>query len=144
MKTASMGITYAEIELIREADLILVEEGFLQADQVRKLKVLALVDTDASMLAITRSACEILALRQRGQTQAELAAGSVVMLDVVGPIEVRFQNRRTSVEAIVIPDEGDVLLGAIPLEGLDVLVDPKNQQLIVNPESPDVAHMLLK
>lgn len=130
--------------MIREADLILVEEGFLQADQVKKLKVLALLDTGASMLAITRSVCEILVLRQRGQTQAELADGSIAMLDVVGPIEVRFQNRRTSVEAIVVPDEGDVLLGAIPLEGLDVLVDPKNQQLIVNPESPDVARMLLK
>jgi clan AA aspartic protease len=139
-----MGITYAEIELVREADLILVEEGFLQDDQVRKIKVLALVDSGASMLAITQSIRQLLDLRKRGEMQAELADGSVVSLEIVGPVEVRFQNRQTIVSAMVLPDEGEVFLGAIPMQGMDVLIDPKRERLIVNPESPDVARMLLK
>ena len=45
---------------------------------------------------------------------------------------------------MVLPDDGEVLLGAIPMQGMDVLMDPKRERLIVNPESPDVALMLLK
>ena len=63
---------------------------------------------------------------------------------MVGPIEVHFQNRRTVVEALVIPEVEEVLLGVIPLEGMDVLIDPKRQRLIVNPKSPDKFRLLLK
>jgi len=82
-------------------------------------------------------------LRPVREIEAELAAGSSSKFDVVGPVEVRFANRRTLVEALVVPDSTKVLLGAIPMEGIDVLVDPKQEQLIVNPESPEVAKVLL-
>jgi clan AA aspartic protease len=143
META-MGITYAEIELVRSADRVLAEEGYIPEDQIRRLKVLALVDSGASMMAVTESISQILALRKIREMQAELADGSVIQLDVVGPVEVRFQNRTVNVDAMVVPDSSDVLLGAIPMQGMDVLVDPKRERLIVNPESPDIARMLLK
>jgi clan AA aspartic protease len=139
-----MGITYAEIELTRWDDLALVREGYRRADQVRRMKMLALVDSGSSMMAITESVKNLLSLSKVDDMQAELADGSVVQLEVVGPIEVRFQNRKTIVNAMVVPDSSDVLLGAIPMQGMDVLVDPKRERLIVNPESPDIARMLLK
>ena len=71
-----------------------------------------------------------------GEGEAELADGSVVQLGVVGPIEVRFKNRRTIVEALVIPTETDVLLGAIPMEGMDVLLDSKRQQFSCQSPEP--------
>jgi clan AA aspartic protease len=140
----TMGITYAEVELIRSADLVLAEEGYISEDQIRRLKVLALVDSGASMMAVTESISQLLALRKIREMQAELADGSVIQLDVVGPLEVRFQNRSVNVDAMVVPDNSDVLLGAIPMQGMDVLVDLKRERLIVNPESPDMARMLLK
>jgi clan AA aspartic protease len=144
MGTTEMGITYTEVELTRGADLVLAQEGYLAEDQIRRMKVLALVDSGASMMAVTESIKTLLALRKVDEMQAELADGSVIQLEVVGPVEVRFQNRRTTVNAMVVPDSADVLLGAIPMQGLDVLIDPKRERLIVNPESPDIARMLLK
>lgn len=144
MKTASMGITYAEIELVRGDDLALLREGYITEEQVRQVKILALVDSGASMLAVTESVRSLLNLRKIDQMQAELADGSITTLEIVGPVEVRFQNRKTIVNAMVLPDEGEVLLGAIPMQGMDVLIDPKRERLMVNPDSPDIARMLLK
>lgn len=73
-----------------------------------------------------------------------MADGSIIQAEVVGPVEVRFANRRTVVNALVVTAETDVLLGAIPMQGMDVWVDPKRERLVVNPDSPDTARMLLK
>ncbi len=139
-----MGITYAEIELIRGADLVLAEEGYLSADDIRRLKVLALVDRGSSMLVISRSLSKQLALRHVDEVDTELANGALMRADVVGPVEVRFQNRKTVVNAVVVEADTDVLLGAIPMQGMDVMVDPKRERLILNPDSPDKARMLMK
>ncbi|BAU11173.1 unknown protein [Leptolyngbya sp. NIES-3755] len=140
---AGMGLVYAEIELVRGADVVLAQEGFIEPEQIRRCTVQALVDSGATMLAIPEIVRSQLELRKTREIEADLADGSSVSLDVVGPIEVRFQNRRTFVEAIVTPNSTTVLLGAIPMEGMDVLIDPKRQRLIVNPESPEIAKMML-
>ncbi|MDF0553821.1 clan AA aspartic protease [Kamptonema sp. UHCC 0994] len=144
MKTENMGITYAEIELIRSDDRALFREGYIQEDQIKSVKVRALVDSGSSMLAITEAVKNQLNLGKLDEKQAELADGSIVRLEIVGPVEIRFENRITTVRAMVVPNSNVVLLGAIPMQDMDVLIDPKREQLIVNPESPDIARMLLK
>lgn len=144
MKTANMGITYADIELIRSDDLGLLEAGFIQEDRIRRVRVRALVDSGASMLTIPELIKSQLNLRRIDEQQAELADGRVIELEVVGPVEIRFENRKAVVTALVIPGESEVLLGAIPMQSMDVLIEPKNERLIVNPKSPDKARMLLK
>jgi clan AA aspartic protease len=144
MKTKNMGITYAEIELIRSDDRALFREGYIQEDQIKSVKVRALVDSGSSMLAITEAVKTQLNLGKLDEKQAELADGSIVRLEIVGPVEIRFENRVTTVRAMVVPNSNIVLLGAIPMQDMDVLIDPKREQLIVNPESPDIARMLLK
>jgi hypothetical protein len=139
-----MGITYADIELIRAADLILVQEDYLTEDQVRRVQVTALVDSDSSMLAVPRSLARLLSLRKVDEVQTELANGDILEADIAGSIEVRFQNRRATVDAVVIEAETEVLLGAIPMQGMDVIIDPKRERLMVNPDSPDQARLLLK
>ncbi len=139
-----MGITYADIELIRAADLILVQEDYLTEDQVRRVQVTALVDSDSSMLAVPRSLARLLSLRKVDEVQTELANGDILEADIAGSIEVRFQNRRAAVDAVVIEAETEVLLGAIPMQGMDVIIDPKRERLMVNPDSPDQARLLLK
>jgi hypothetical protein len=68
-----------------------------------------------------------------GKRAIKLADESIVEVDVVGPVEVCFETRATTVRALVIPDAEEVLLGAIPLEGLDVIIDPLRERLLVNP-----------
>lgn len=138
-----MGLVFAEVELLRGGDVVLAEEGFIQPDQIRRCTVNALVDSGATMLAIPAIVKQQLDLKPRRQIEAELADGSNSTYEVVGPVEVRFQNRQTFVDALVLPNSQQVLLGAIPMEGMDVLIDPKRERLIVNPDSPDVARMLL-
>jgi hypothetical protein len=139
-----MGLTYTEVELLRADDLALERAGYLSADQVNRIRVLTLVDSRASMLTLSRSLSQRLKLAKVDEVDAELATGDVMRADVVGPVEVRFQNRKTVVNAIVVEADTDVLLGAIPMQGMDVMVDPKREQLILNPDSPDKARMLLK
>jgi len=74
--------------------------------------------------------------------EAELANGKVEKLPVAGPIEIVFKNRRAVINAFVTGNE--VLLGAIPMEELDVIIDPKKQTLDVNPENPNMPKMKLK
>lgn len=138
-----MGLVYADIELVSGDDLVLSRRGYLPEDQVKRLYSRSLVDSGASMLAIPEFVKKQLDLRPVREIEAELVDGSSSTFEVVGPVEVRFENRRTLVEALVVPNSARVLLGAIPMEGMDVLIDPKREQLIVNPESPEVAKVLL-
>lgn len=64
--------------------------------------------------------------------------------EVVGPIEVKFKNRRTVCNALVLHGDNEPLLGAIPIEDMDVLINPQRQELIVNPEHPYFAQMKMK
>jgi hypothetical protein len=63
---------------------------------------------------------------------------------MVGPVDIHFANRSTTVRALVMLGEAEVLLGAIPIEGMDVIIDLKREQLLVNPKSPDRPNMSLK
>jgi hypothetical protein len=68
----------------------------------------------------------------------------VIACDVVDNVQVRFKNRATTCRAMVLPGDNEPLLGAIPLEDMDVLIHPLRQELIVNPEHPYFAQMKLK
>lgn len=73
-----------------------------------------------------------------------LAKTKLKEFDVVSPIELRFKNRQTTCGAMVLPGDSEVLLGAIPLEDMDVLIHPLRNELIVNPEHPYFTQMKLK
>jgi len=64
------------------------------------------------------------------------------MVPYVGPIELLFENRNCYVGALVLGDE--VLLGAVPMEDMDLVVSPAQRKLVVNPESPNFPHALVK
>lgn len=139
-----MGLVHAAIKLINGDDLALVRRGYMQEGEVRSSDVRALVDSGAYMLAINEVLKTQLGLEVVEKRPAELADGTVIDLEVVGPVEVRFKNRQTTVRAMVLPGDAEVLLGAIPMEDMDVLIDPKKQELIVNPQHPMRPQMSLK
>jgi hypothetical protein len=68
----------------------------------------------------------------------------VVEYDVVGPVEIKFKNRRYDIDAMVLPGDNKPLLGAIPMEDMDVLVHLLRQELIVNPKHPYYAQMKIE
>lgn len=139
-----MGLVHAEIELISTDDLALRRRGYLQENEIRRATVKALVDSGAYMLAVNEHLKAQLGLPLLGTQEAELADGSHITLEIVGPVDVRFANRETTVRAMVLPGETEVLLGSIPMEDMDVLIDPKQQRLIVNPANPYMAKKHLK
>ncbi|TAK43233.1 MAG: clan AA aspartic protease [Saprospiraceae bacterium] len=139
-----MGLVYATVELINADDLALQRRGFLQEDHVRHMAVNFLVDTGAYMLTINESIRAQLDLPTLETRPAELANGEVIQCDVVGPIELRYANRRSTQCAMVLPGETEPLLGALPLEDMDLVVEARTQRLIVNPEHPLAPQMSLK
>ena len=139
-----MGLIYAEIELINGGDIELVRRGFMDKDEIKRMWVTALVDTGSYMLAINENIQEQLQLPVVEKRKAQLATGQIIECDVVAPVELRFKNRQTTCRAMVLPGDAEVLLGAIPLEDMDVLIHPLRQELIVNPEHPYFAQMKMK
>lgn len=139
-----MGLVHAEITLTNAGDVPPFEGGYLQAPDIRNVSCVALVDSGAIMLAINENLKIQLGLKVRDIRPAQLADGTVKNLEIVGPIEVRFKNRLSTTNAMVLPGNQEVLLGAIPMEEMDVLIHPGKQELIVNPEHPFKAQMVLK
>ncbi|MCK4766538.1 MAG: aspartyl protease family protein [Candidatus Aminicenantes bacterium] len=139
-----MGLVHADIELINGSDIVLHRKGYIKSEDIKRMKVKALVDSGAYMLAVNENVKVQLDLDKVDEQMAELADGQKKKLDVVVPVEVRFENRRANVDAMVLPGDAAISLGAIPMEDMDVLIDPKKQKLIVNPESPYLAKKSLK
>jgi clan AA aspartic protease len=97
----------------------------------------SLVDTGSVYLIIPDHIRLQLALGEEGKKEVTLADGSKRMVPYVGPIEARFKNRVAFVGAIVMGDE--VILGAIPMEDMDLVVMPHQRRIDVNPDNPNFA-----
>lgn len=134
-----MGMVYADIELINWRDQDLAKRHLLDNDEVRRMHINLMVDNGAYMLAINETIQSYLALPFVEKRTIQVANGKLIELDVVGPVEVRFANRNAICSAFVLPGDSEPLLGAIPMEEMDVLIHPKRQELIVNPEHPEGA-----
>ena len=139
-----MGLTYASVELINRDDLALVQRYIIGEEEVRRMHVEMLVDTGAYMLAINESIQEQMQFPLVEKRKFELGNGHIVEYDVVASVEVKFKNRRSNCSAVVLAGSTEPLLGAIPLEDMDVLIHPYRQELIVNPEHPYFAVMKMK
>jgi clan AA aspartic protease len=139
-----MGMIYASIELINGDDLSMVRRNIMAMDEVKRMQVSMLVDTGSVYMCINENIQEQLQLPVVDKRKGQLANGHIVEYDVVGPVEVRFKNRRCSLNAMVLPGDNEPLLGAIALEDMDVIIHPQRQELIVHPDHPYFAQMKLK
>lgn len=127
----AMGITYATLEL----------RNPMRPD-LAALPARALADTGAMYLCIPRQVAIQLNLATHEQREVTLADGTRAAVDYVGPVEVRFSNRRCFVGAMVLGDE--ILLGAIPMEDMDLVVHPQTRQVTVHPDRPNIAAGIAK
>jgi clan AA aspartic protease len=106
------------------------------------IEVSALADTGSVFLCIPEHVRLQLKLDVHEEREVKLADGSRATYPYVGPIILRFKNRTGFVGALVLGDE--VLLGAIPMEEMDLVVNPRDRTVDVNPESPNIATGIVK
>lgn len=106
------------------------------------IEVDAMADSGAVHLCIPQHIALQLRLEQYGEKEVSIADFSRRMAAYVGPIEIRFKNRIGLGGALVIGDQ--VLLGAIPMEDMDLVIVPKDRRIDVNPASPNVACSTVK
>ncbi|MFN0049233.1 MAG: clan AA aspartic protease [Cytophagales bacterium] len=137
-------MVYADNELLNAGDVLQSRSGKLAFELVKKVQIRAMVDTGAYFLGISENIKNQLGLILIETAYGTLADGSQIEVKVVGPVEVRFKNRRTTVDAMVLPGNSEVLLGAIPMEGMDVVINTLKQTIEVNPEHPYVPNYSLK
>jgi clan AA aspartic protease len=109
---------------------------------LQPLEVDALADSGSVFLCIPAHVQIQLGLEENGKKEVTLADGSKKFVPYVGPLEVHFKNRVGYVGAVVLGDE--VLLGAIPMEDMDLIIIPRTRTVDVNPLSPNFASGVVK
>ncbi len=126
-----MGLIYADVDLSNPRDGALAP-----------LRVRALVDTGAIALRIPQHVAVQLNLSELEQREVTTADGTHAAVPYVGAVQVRFGNRSCFTGALVIGD--GVLLGAIPMEDMDLVIEPARRRLTVNPASPNIPSAVVK
>jgi len=139
-----MGLVYVDIELVNAGDLEMARRNIIGEEEVKHMTVNMLVDSGAYNMCINESIQEQLDLPFVEKRKGILANGSIEEYNVVGPVQVKFKNRKTICYAMVLPGTNEALLGAIPMEDMDVLIHPLQQELVVNPDHPYYSQMSLK
>ena len=125
-----MGETYIDITLKNAGDVFMAKRRLIKAAAIRKVTVEALADTGAITLIINERMRRKLGLRVRQLREVTFGNNTKEMGKLAGPGEVYWENRSTVCEALVVSGDGGVLLGVIPLEGMDLMVDPIGQRLV--------------
>ncbi len=139
-----MGMVYADIELINADDVAFAKRHIIGEEKIKRVFLNMLVDSGAYMMAINETIQSQLELPFIEKRKVQVADNRVVEYDVVGPVHVKFANRKATCNAFVLPGDRKPLLGAIPMRELDVLIHPQRQELIVNPEHPNYAVLKMK
>ena len=139
-----MGLVYADIELINVIDIELARKHFIGEEEVKRIHLNMLADSGAFMMAINENIQQVLQLPFIEKRRVVLGNGAIAEFDTVGPIMVKFKNRTATCNAFVLEGDTEPLLGAIPMEEMDVLIHPQRQELVVNPEHPEYAVLKMK
>jgi len=127
---AIMGEVNVEITLKNNADLIRASDGIITEQDVRSRVVNAVVDTGAMTLVIGDELRKNLGLEIVESRTVALAGGSTAKCNVAELVEIWWKDRVSFIRPLVLPDEKEVLLGVIPLEDMDLMVDPVNNTLV--------------
>lgn len=122
-----MGLIYADLTLSNPRR---------RSPALAPMAVRALVDTGTVNLCIPAHVALQLELEELERREVTTADGKATLVPYVGPVQVRFENRSCFVGAFVLGD--NVLLGSIPLEDMDLVLNPRLEQVTVNPQSPNI------
>lgn len=133
METATMGRVLTEATIDNLEDLWAVKRGLLSPDQVRRVVVPdALVDTGATLLSLPTHMIQTLGLGKRysKRVTSSIGLGESAVYEAV---RLTIQGRDCTMDVMEVPNEVPVLIGQLPLEHLDLVVDLRSRSLIGNP-----------
>ena len=125
-----MGQIYAEIKISNPSH-----------KELQPVNAKALVDTGALFLCIPEHIAIQLNLTEFEKREVTIADGSKKLVPYVGPIKINYENRMCLTGALVLGDM--VLLGAIPIEDMDLIIHPAQLKLTINPQNPNIAGALV-
>ena len=132
-----MGIVYANIELRNGGDVVLNRRKYIAEEDIRQININMIVNSGTIMLAINEEIRAALGLSIIDHRSSQLADGTRLNLPVAGSIEVRYEGRFCTTNALVLPEDTEPLLGAIPMEEMDLWINPaRNLLTAVHPEVP--------
>jgi hypothetical protein len=130
IKELEMGMVQTEILLKNLRDQMDFELGHIKEQDVKTVTVTAVVDSGAMGMVITESLRQQLGLGIKGERQVTFANNTKEIAKIADPVEIWWKNRDAICSPIVVSGEGRILLGAVPLELMDLIVDPVRQELI--------------
>jgi len=124
-----MGNVYAEITVKNAADIVFAKAGQIAESDIRTVTLTAVVDTGATTLVITEDILKKLGVGVVDTKYINLAGGGKTECKITDPVHIQWKDRFASVNAVVLPG-GKPLLGVIPLEFMDLIVDPVRRELV--------------
>ena len=125
-----MGYVNTQITLKNLVDVFDARKGIIQETEIRQATVDVMVDTGATMLVINEQLFQQLGLDVIGEREINLANDAREICKVTEAMEINWEDRSVVMSALVIEDAPETLLGVLPLEGMDLIVDTVNQKLV--------------
>ena len=131
-----MGYVNTQVTLKNIRDVLNAKKGTLPEDKIRQVTIDVMVDTGTSMLVINEPLFQQLGLDVIEERETTFAAASLRRNDtketckVTEPLMIKWEDRFTTMSALVVNNVPDLLLGVLPLEGMDLIVDTVNQKLV--------------
>ncbi len=125
-----MGLTYTKVLISNP-----------RKPELNAIEVRCLADTGALMMSITETIVVQLQLEELEKRNVTIADGSIRQVPFVGPIRIDFENRFCFTGAFVLGNEP--LLGAVPMEEMDLIVNPAKQKVMANPEHPNIPQYIM-
>jgi predicted aspartyl protease len=133
MGTETMGLVLTEATIENLEDLWAAKRGLLPPEEVRRITVPdALVDTGATLLSLPTRLIRQLGLSPR-RTRKVISSTGVTEATMYDTVRLTIQDRDCPVDVMEVPDDVPVLIGQLPLENLDLVVDLRARRLTGNP-----------
>lgn len=124
-----MGRIVTKIKVVNFGDVLFAQQGQKPIDDIRSIEMEALVDTGATLLCLPPAIIANLGLSYLVSRKAVTANGTVER-KIFGGAQLTIMGRTCTVDVMELPEGVPALVGYIPLENLDLQVDPKGQSLI--------------
>jgi clan AA aspartic protease len=125
-----MSITYTEITLKNIIDVADAKRGYIKPSEARQVTVQAMVDTGSTDLVISETVRAALGLEIVRTEEIGLANNQREVFPITESVWIGWKNRDITLPAVVIPGDGEVLLGALPMEAMDLMVHPLRQEVV--------------
>ena len=127
---SGVGRFAIEFEVANFVDIELARRGLLPDDQVRRQTIRGWVDSGATMLVLPKAVADELGLALADPISVRSADGRRARRRRVQGAHIDLLGRQDTFSAIVEPKRDSALIGAMVLEGLDLLVDCQHQRLV--------------